>query len=220
MVGKRTILRNDQVRRFVNTTAYWEARPSIVPEMGDVYIYTDGSSITEDGVTTAVPKVKVGDGETVLSELPFIDDYVSYLIAQLNDSIAADLDDKLVGGKNIEIKPLVPEDYAMINWAANENSTYINTGIVPDIDDIEMELIVKPTIGSWYILQSRPSGGSTTGISGSSSNDSITFNFCGLTLTSTIRRYAVSTYKYLIRAKAKNGIRRQTLPQGIFRILF
>lgn len=128
MAGKRTILRNDQVRRFVNTTAYWEAHPSIVPERGDVYIYTDGSSITEDGVTTAVPKVKVGDGETVLSELPFIDDYVSYLIAQLNDSIAALATVATSGSYNdLDDKPTnVSFGQAAVQAAINNTSANIN----------------------------------------------------------------------------------------------
>ena len=85
----RTILRSEQARRFANTTAYWEARPNTMPERGDVYIYTDGGSITEDGVTTAVPRVKIGDGVTAIGSLPFIDDYVAYLVDQLSSSIAA-----------------------------------------------------------------------------------------------------------------------------------
>lgn len=116
-----------------------------------------------------------------------------------------DLKNTPVGGNGIELKSLVSDEYNVIIWSANESNTYINTEIAMSQDDIEMELVVKPTVGSWYIWQTRPSGGSTTGISGSSTNDTITFAFCGTTLTSGIRRYANTAYKYLVRAKAKNG---------------
>ncbi len=112
---------------------------------------------------------------------------------------------KPVNGKNIEIKPLLPDSYSLVKWAANEDNTYIDTGFIPDVDDIEIELIVKPVTGSWYMLQSRPSGGTTNGLSGSYTNDSISFNFCGTTLTSTLKRFNVTSYRYFIRAIAKNG---------------
>lgn len=113
---------------------------------------------------------------------------------------------KPLNGKNIELKPIVPSDYTLINWAANDTNTYLDTGIVPDVDDIEIEMVVEPTLGSWYILQSRPSGGDTStviGISGSSSDNSITFNFCGVSVKSDITR--ATTSAFTVKAKAKNG---------------
>ena len=44
--SRRTILRGDQVRRYTNTTAYWGDYANIVPDDGDVIIYTDGATIT------------------------------------------------------------------------------------------------------------------------------------------------------------------------------
>lgn len=212
--SRKTILRGDQVRRYTNTTAYWTEYADTVPDEGDVIIYTDGATITSGGTTVIVPRIKIGDGATALGNLPFTDSYVEHLAGQIADSLAAvaasgdydDLTNKPVGGRGIEIKPLVPDEYSMITWAANESSTYIDTGIVPDVDDIEIELVVKPTLGSWYILQSRPSGGgatTTTGISGASSDNSITFYFCGVSVKSDISR--ATTSDFTIRAKAKNG---------------
>ena len=214
MNEQRTLLRSDQVRRYVNTTAYWAGYANIVPDDGDVFIYKDGATITSGGTTVNIPRIKIGDGVTALGELPFTDSYVEHLAGQIADSLAAvaasgdydDLTNQPVGGRGIEIKPLVPDEYSMITWAANESSTYIDTGIVPDVDDIEIELVVKPTLGSWYILQSRPSGGgatTTTGISGASSDNSITFYFCGVSVKSDISR--ATTSDFTIRAKAKNG---------------
>lgn len=62
-----------QIGRYTNTTAYWEAHSSIIPAKGDIYIYSDGGSIEQGGVTVYVPKIKVGDGVTTIGNLPFID---------------------------------------------------------------------------------------------------------------------------------------------------
>ena len=126
--SRKTILRGDQVRRYTNTTAHWEAHPDIVPGKGDVYIYSDGSAITENGVTTAVPRVKVGDGETALGELPYIDDYVAYLIALLTGSIAALATVATSGSYNdLDDKPTnVSFGQAAVQAAINNTSANIN----------------------------------------------------------------------------------------------
>lgn len=74
MAGDRTILRSDQTRRYVNTTAYWEARATLIPKKGDIYIYEDGGSYVENEQTVIVPKVKIGDGATSIKDLPFVGD--------------------------------------------------------------------------------------------------------------------------------------------------
>lgn len=87
--SRKTILRGDQVRRYTNTTAYWTEYADTVPDEGDVIIYTDGATITVGGATVNIPRIKIGDGVTALSNLPFTDRYVEYLAGQITDSLAA-----------------------------------------------------------------------------------------------------------------------------------
>ena len=51
-----------------DTTANWEARISYIPKAGEIIVYTDYLII--DGIL--IPCMKIGDGETLLSDLPFI----------------------------------------------------------------------------------------------------------------------------------------------------
>lgn len=60
----------------VNTTEYWESISDFVPQAGMLIIYTDYSE-TDGG--TAIPGMKVGDGETTIENLPFLMDVpISY----------------------------------------------------------------------------------------------------------------------------------------------
>ena len=68
--------------RIVNkhdTTANWNTRSTFIPKAGEVIIYTD------------THKVKVGDGTTTVSALPFIDSKIVYL-GTLFDSGTLDAD--------------------------------------------------------------------------------------------------------------------------------
>lgn len=58
-----------------DTTAAWNARTTLVAERGILYIYSDHASyIDQDtGETVYVPGIKVGNGTSLLSVLPFID---------------------------------------------------------------------------------------------------------------------------------------------------
>ena len=107
-----------------------------------------------------------------------------------------------VEGKNIEIKKLVPSEYTVLGYVSNASSTYINTLFVPDVDDIELEITVIPSSGSWYIFQSRTSS-VLNGVTGASSGNKISFAFGGTTITSSISRSTTSAFT--VRAKAKNG---------------
>ena len=57
------------------TTANWNAQGSLVAERGILYVYSDHASYTDPstGDTVYVPGIKVGDGTSLLSALPFID---------------------------------------------------------------------------------------------------------------------------------------------------
>lgn len=51
------------------TTAEWEALVDLVPVSGEICVYSDGA---EDASGDPVPTFKFGDGETLLSDLPFV----------------------------------------------------------------------------------------------------------------------------------------------------
>ena len=57
-----------------DSTAGWNAKPNLVAERGVVYIYSDYRTVTEGGVTKNVPGFKIGDGESLLIDLPFATD--------------------------------------------------------------------------------------------------------------------------------------------------
>lgn len=69
----REPLSDVQIGRYTNTTAYWKDHSDIVPANGDVYIYSDGATEEQGGVTVNIPKIKVGDGVTTIENLPFTD---------------------------------------------------------------------------------------------------------------------------------------------------
>jgi len=49
---------------MIGTTAEWRAKPTFIPPNGTIIIYTDYSSIEDNGVTKVIPGIKVGDGIT------------------------------------------------------------------------------------------------------------------------------------------------------------
>lgn len=52
---------------YYGTTAEWEAQTDLVPAQGSIYIYSDYAV----GAEQSIPGIKVGDGESLLSELAF-----------------------------------------------------------------------------------------------------------------------------------------------------
>ena len=71
MAGDKTILRQDQTRQHINTTAYWNAHPTIIPKKGEIYIYSDATVTGADGQPVATPRIKIGTGNEYLVQLPF-----------------------------------------------------------------------------------------------------------------------------------------------------
>lgn len=99
----------------------------------------------------------------------------------------------------------VPTGYKALNGIANGSGTYVDTGIIPAVDDVEIEIRVKPTTGSWYILQNRASGGTIWGISGSSTGSTILLGWGGL---GTLCQSSITrdpTHTYYIKATMNNG---------------
>jgi len=69
---EKTTFRPDQVRRNINTTAYWNAHPTIIPKKGEIYIYEDAQVTDANGNTVTVPMMKIGTGNEYLGQLPFV----------------------------------------------------------------------------------------------------------------------------------------------------
>ncbi len=102
---------------------------------------------------------------------------------------------------------MLPDGYTELEYVKNNTQTLIDTGIKPDVDDMEFEIEAQPSTGSWYILQARNgAGGAVYGISGSVSGDTITFGWNGalVSLRSDIVRNPAHVYH--VKATAKNGV--------------
>ena len=88
---------------------------------------------------------------------------------------------------------------------SNNASTVLNTGIIADVDDMEFELEVTPSTGSWYIFQSRESvGGTIYGISGSQNGNTFVINWAGVSFVAT-KLNRSDTHRVHIKCTFKNG---------------
>lgn len=54
---------------YYNTTANWDAQPHLVSEIGALYVYCDYSM---DAQGRDIANIKIGDGETTVVNLPFM----------------------------------------------------------------------------------------------------------------------------------------------------
>lgn len=64
-----------------DTTENWEkASNSFIPKRGEICIYLDRATISNDGEEIIyVPGIKVGDGTSFINELEFLnDDYITH----------------------------------------------------------------------------------------------------------------------------------------------
>lgn len=58
-----------------DTTANWRQHPMYIPQEGEVIIYTDHKTITDNlGNTITIPGIKIGDGKAYGIDLPFVTD--------------------------------------------------------------------------------------------------------------------------------------------------
>lgn len=66
----------------VDTTAHWNAQPSLIGQAGHIYVYTDKDIV--DGV--AIPAMKVGDGNSYLIDNPFVDANAQEVYEHINNA--------------------------------------------------------------------------------------------------------------------------------------
>lgn len=101
----------------------------------------------------------------------------------------------------------LPNRYTLVDGITNDTGTYFDTGILDDVDDVEFEIKVKPSSGSWYIFQSRPSttSGAMYGITGGSAGAKIELSVG--TVASVVSGTTRDTsHVYTVRASHKNGV--------------
>ena len=87
---------------------------------------------------------------------------------ELEDAVSNKLESLNLYGKCIE-KILLPKNYTEVEYITNNTNTFIDTGIITDLDNMELEIKVKPTLGPWYILQNFD--GNINGFNGNKDND-------------------------------------------------
>lgn len=72
---------------FYDTTANWNAQPTLVSEAGTVYIYSD---YYQDSGGNDIPGVKIGDGNAYLIDLAFTgklyDDHLADSVRHITDA--------------------------------------------------------------------------------------------------------------------------------------
>ena len=80
---------NGRVQQKRDTTSHWTALTGFVPLEGEIIVYTDRYTDTDDdGNTIYYPGIKIGDGKAFCVDLPFVDDYeTQQILEQLQDHI-------------------------------------------------------------------------------------------------------------------------------------
>lgn len=73
---------SDKVAVFCDTTANWNAQPTLVGKAGCIYIYSDYKI---DSQSRNIAGLKIGDGQAYLIDSPFIEEM---LYSHLTDSVA------------------------------------------------------------------------------------------------------------------------------------
>lgn len=101
----------------------------------------------------------------------------------------------------------LPQGFTELDMTITDGASYIDTGIVPDVDDMEYDCVFYvPSASnvSLYLLQSRASSGASIyGITGSASGNKIYGAFSGENLVSDI--YRQSQHTYHVNFKVKDG---------------
>ena len=73
-----------------HTEEEWDAQPALVTGAGVIYVYSDHTTVVgPGGEVSVIPAIKIGDGTSYLSELPFIGGGASPEIEQQLDALEA-----------------------------------------------------------------------------------------------------------------------------------
>lgn len=65
----------------LGTVEYWNSHPTERAALGELIVYTDyAHTVDSQGNILYIPKIKIGDGSTVIMDLPFVGDDLNLLI--------------------------------------------------------------------------------------------------------------------------------------------
>jgi hypothetical protein len=84
-----------------DTTLNWEKAKNFIPMPGEICIYSDGIStntFNEDGSQIRIPGIKVGDGSTLIKNLPFINGMEAIPFEKINEICGS----TLIPGEEVE----------------------------------------------------------------------------------------------------------------------
>lgn len=83
LVNDLPFVRSDEPGIKLETTNFWNLNRTYIPKLGEMIIYADGESYTNNNnQLVVVPKIKIGDGITYVSDLPFLNEKDNVIIQQ------------------------------------------------------------------------------------------------------------------------------------------
>ena len=100
---------NARIQHKHDSTANWNAARGFVPMAGELIVYNDYKTITKeiDGEerTVQIPGIKVGDGQTYVQDLPFMDEELrDRVLAHINNpDIHVTLQEKLFWNNKLNV---------------------------------------------------------------------------------------------------------------------
>ena len=97
---------NTRIQMKSDTTANWVAQRTFVPLAGEIIIYTDYETKTDDnGKTVNIPAIKIGDGSTYGVDLPFVNNSLRDQIMEHinNTDVHTTLAEKLFWNNKINV---------------------------------------------------------------------------------------------------------------------
>lgn len=115
IIGSLTLKDLNLTSIYYDTTENWDSLDTLVPEEGSLYIYSDYRVV--DGQN--IPGIRIGDGTSLLSELPFVSgggsgggsaevDILIQQITEINDLLEADAEGSVLmntGGSSAWVEP-------------------------------------------------------------------------------------------------------------------
>lgn len=83
-----------------HTEAEWNAQPTLLTAEGALYIYSDHTKVIDPqtGEVTIIPALKIGDGVSYLSQLPFIGGGVSPEVEEEIEELEQTVNDHITDG--------------------------------------------------------------------------------------------------------------------------
>lgn len=100
---------NSRIQLKRDTTAHWNAAQGMIPLAGEVIFYTDYKIIRKeiDGEmqNVYIPGIKIGDGQTYVQDLPFVDAELRDRIIEHvnNENIHVTLQEKLFWNNKLNV---------------------------------------------------------------------------------------------------------------------